>query len=114
MQLCKVVLKEKVWEYNSVKLPQMGRFWEYNLVELPQRKCFENTTPQSCLKGNIFIIQFSKIASKGIFWDYNSAELPQRKCFKNTIKKRSPKFIGLGLKIYWADLDYNMSIFVIY
>ena len=65
MQLFKVVPKEKVWEYNSAELPQRGRFWEYNSVELSQRKCFENTTPQSCLKGNVLRIQFSRIASKG-------------------------------------------------
>ena len=76
MQLCKVVPKEKVWEYNPVELPQRGRFLEYNSIELPQRKCFGNTTPQSCLKKNVLRIQFSKIASKRIFWEYNFAELP--------------------------------------
>ena len=86
MQLCKVVPKEKVWEHNSTELPQRGRFWEYNSVELPQRKCFENTTPQSCLKGNVLRIQFNKIASNEVFWEYNSTELPQKKCFENTIQ----------------------------
>ena len=49
---------------------------------MPQRKCCEKTTPQSCLKGNVLRIQFSKIASNVIFWEYNSAELPQRKYFE--------------------------------
>ena len=88
MQFCKVVPKEKVWEYNSAELPQSRRFCEYNLVEFPQRKFFENTIPQSCLKENFLRIQFSKIAWNGIFWEYNSVELPQRKCFEKIQLRR--------------------------
>ena len=41
------------------ELPKM-KVWEYNSRALPQIKCFENTTSQSCLKGNVVPIEPSQ------------------------------------------------------
>ena len=129
MQLFKVVPKKKVWEYNSGELPQRGRFWEYNLIELPQRKYFENTTPQSCLKGNVLRIKLCRIALKGsmgiqlhkvalkkIFWEYNFTKLPQRKYFEEIQLRRVALTQNVGIQLrrvvlQWIFWEYNSTEF---
>jgi hypothetical protein len=58
---------------------------------IASKRLLYNTTPESCLEGNILRIQFHKIASKEMFREYNSVELPQRESVGIQLRNVAPK-----------------------
>ena len=77
IQFCRISSKRKCCENTTLQSYLKGKY--------------RNTTLESCLKWNVLRIEFCRIASKEMFWEYNLVELPQRDSVGIQLQEVAPK-----------------------